>query len=182
MPPKQRITREMILEKSFTMFCQEGMEYINARSVAKALSCSTQPIFSYFSGMEELKDALEEKAREMFRETIVQAMADESPIRASFLAYFRFAQSQPCLFRQMYLVDGCAQNEKMAALRDELIAALNETAAQKMNLSQEAVDVLCSKLWIYAHGYAALASMKMLPLSMEDVEKRICEAYDCFAQ
>ena len=38
MPPKQRITREMILERSFTMFCQEGMEAVNARSVAKALN------------------------------------------------------------------------------------------------------------------------------------------------
>ena len=51
MPPKQRITREMILESSFSMFCREGMENVNARSVAKALGCSTQPIFSYFSDL-----------------------------------------------------------------------------------------------------------------------------------
>ena len=57
MPPKQRITREMILETSFAMFCRDGMEAVNARSVAKALNCSTQPIFSYFAGMDDLKSA-----------------------------------------------------------------------------------------------------------------------------
>ena len=46
MPPKQRITREMILECAFVMFLSEGMETVNARSVAKALGCSTQPIIS----------------------------------------------------------------------------------------------------------------------------------------
>ena len=66
MPPKQRITREMILERSFAMFCQEGMAAVNARSVAKALNCSTQPIFSYFSGMDDLKNALDQKAHDVF--------------------------------------------------------------------------------------------------------------------
>ena len=51
MPPKQRITREMIMERAFDMFCREGMDAVNARSVAKALNCSTQPIFSYYAGM-----------------------------------------------------------------------------------------------------------------------------------
>ena len=35
MPPKQRITREMILERSFAMFCREGMERSEERRVGK---------------------------------------------------------------------------------------------------------------------------------------------------
>ena len=70
MPPKQRITREMILERSFEMFCRDGMDAVNARSVAKALNCSTQPIFSYYAGMDDLKNALENKAKETFEATI----------------------------------------------------------------------------------------------------------------
>ena len=74
MPPKQRITREMILERSFAMFCQEGMAAVNARSVAKALNCSTQPIFSYFSGMDDLKNALDQKAHDVFERLKAAAM------------------------------------------------------------------------------------------------------------
>ena len=80
MPPKQRITREMILESSFAMFCQEGMEVVNARSVAKALNCSTQPIFSYYAGMDDLKTALHEKARALFESRIDQALQGEEPL------------------------------------------------------------------------------------------------------
>ena len=80
MPPKQRITREMILERSFAMFSREGMEAVNARSVAKALNCSTQPIFSYFSGMEDLKNALEQKAKETFDFTLTGLIDGGDPI------------------------------------------------------------------------------------------------------
>ena len=62
----------MILERSFAMFCQEGMGAVNARSVAKALNCSTQPIFSYFSGMDDLKNALDQKARDEFEQMAAQ--------------------------------------------------------------------------------------------------------------
>ena len=70
MPPMQRITREMILERSFAMFSREGMEAVNARSVAKALNCSTQPRFSYYAGMEDLKTTLEQKADETFDQAL----------------------------------------------------------------------------------------------------------------
>ena len=103
MPPKQRITREMILERSFAMFCQEGMAAVNARSVAKALNCSTQPIFSYFSGMDDLKNALDQKAHDAFEQTISEDAKDGNTVESRCSAYVRFATEQPRLFAHMFL-------------------------------------------------------------------------------
>ena len=103
MPPKQRITREMILERSFAMFCQEGMAAVNARSVAKALNCSTQPIFSYFSGMDDLKNALDQKAHDAFEQTISEDAKDRNTVESRCSAYVRFATEQPRLFAHMFL-------------------------------------------------------------------------------
>ena len=103
MPPKQRITREMILERSFAMFCQEGMAAVNARSVAKALNCSTQPIFSYFSGMDDLKNALDQKAHDVFEQTVSEEAKDCPALEGSSNAYVRFATEQPRLFAHMFL-------------------------------------------------------------------------------
>ena len=102
MPPKQRITREMILERSFAMFCQEGMAAVNARSVAKALNCSTQPIFSYFSGMDDLKNALDQKAHDVFEQTVSEEAKDCPALEGSSNAYVRFATEQPRLFAHMF--------------------------------------------------------------------------------
>ena len=102
MPPKQRITREMILERSFAMFCQEGMAAVNARSVAKALNCSTQPIFSYFSGMDDLKNALDQKAHDVFEQTVSEEAKDCPALEGSSNAYVRFATEQPRLGKLVY--------------------------------------------------------------------------------
>lgn len=94
MPPKQRITREMILEHAFGMLCQSGMETVNARSIARALGCSTQPIFSYFSSMDDLKQALRERAVAVYAGYVAQA---ESLVDRC-VAYVRFAEGEPQLF------------------------------------------------------------------------------------
>ena len=55
MPPKARITREMILNTALDITRQTGFETVNARGVAGRLQCSTRPIFTCYENMEELK-------------------------------------------------------------------------------------------------------------------------------
>lgn len=55
MPPKARITKEMILNTALDLTRQSGFETVNARSVAGRLQCSTRPIFTCYENMEELK-------------------------------------------------------------------------------------------------------------------------------
>ena len=180
MPPKQRITREMILESSFTMFCQEGMEVVNARSVAKALNCSTQPIFSYFAGMDDLKTALQDKARTLFEARIEVAIQSEEPIFSACKAYFQFAMEYPHLFRQMFLLKREKQEETLAAIN----AALREKAILPLQAKTgEDVGVIerqCLKLWAYTHGLASLQAMGLLDVPAQDVEAMLREAEQQF--
>ena len=55
MPPKARITKEMILDTVLDLTRKQGFESVNARSIAAQLRCSTQPIFTCYANMEEMK-------------------------------------------------------------------------------------------------------------------------------
>ena len=57
MPPKVKITKEDIISTALDLIRRGGDGQINARAVASALGCSTQPIFSNFKSMEELEEA-----------------------------------------------------------------------------------------------------------------------------
>ena len=173
MPPKQRITREMILETSFSMFCREGMENVNARSVAKALGCSTQPIFSYFSGMEDLKNALENKAWASFAQEISAAVDDAEPLKACSLAYFRFAAEQPHLFRSLFMTRRSAQEREAIGMNGELNARMEAAVAEKEGIDSERAKRRCTALRIYAHGMASLQAMGLLDLPQEEAERMI---------
>ena len=58
MPPKARITKEDIINTTINLVRQNGMDSINARSIAAAMNSSTQPIFSNFESMEDLEKAV----------------------------------------------------------------------------------------------------------------------------
>ena len=66
MPPKVKITKEDIINTALSLVRQEGVSAINARCVAAALGCSTQPVFSNFESMEQLQRATATAAYEVF--------------------------------------------------------------------------------------------------------------------
>ena len=56
--PKQKITREMILDAAFALAREGGMERVLVKEIAAQLGCSVQPIYFYFQNMEQLKSEI----------------------------------------------------------------------------------------------------------------------------
>lgn len=56
MPPKPKITKQMILDASFAIAREQGYELINARTIAEKLNCSTQPVMYNFKTIEEIRE------------------------------------------------------------------------------------------------------------------------------
>lgn len=168
MPPKQRITREMILERSFAMFCQEGMSAVNARSVAKALNCSTQPIFSYFSGMDDLKNALDQKAHDEFEQTISEEAKNGSNFESRCNAYVRFATEQPRLFAHMFLRED-EQTFGKEVVREPVISA----EAEEKQIAADKAKAVCVDLMLYVHGMAAMQATGRISYTRQQIEESI---------
>jgi len=171
MPPKQRITREMILERSFEMFCREGMEAVNARSVAKALNCSTQPIFSYFSGMDDLKSSLEQKAKETFENALKVEALEGDPIVNIGAAYTRFAAEQPCLFTHLFMIN--KDDPIYPFLSVEARRDLVDREAAYTGLPRDKAVQLYVQMSIYIHGLAAVRAAHKAEFKPEEMEQMI---------
>ena len=58
MPPKVKVQKEEIVRAAVEIVRKQGMAALNARTVAAALGCSTQPVFSNFAAMEDLQAQL----------------------------------------------------------------------------------------------------------------------------
>ena len=93
MPPKVRITKEEIIEAALRIVRESGDEALNARNVAAALGCSTQPVFSNFPSMVELRLAVVERADMLYESYIKEEIESEKypAYKASGMAYIRFA-------------------------------------------------------------------------------------------
>ena len=57
MPPKVKITKEMIENASFEVIRERGHENLSARTIAEYLKCSTQPVLYSFRTVDEIREA-----------------------------------------------------------------------------------------------------------------------------
>ena len=72
MPKKVLFSKELILDKSFELFKEEGIESISARNVAKILDASPAPIYKSIGSMKNLKKELIKRAKDLFIEYLIK--------------------------------------------------------------------------------------------------------------
>lgn len=161
----------MIQEGAFRVFRQEGMERVNARSVARELGCSTQPIFSYFSGMNELKTDIERRAYAQFYEAIRPALAKDDALSACCLGYVDFAGAEPQLFRYLFIESD--SGTKNFCGDDALPKELFEQTAVAYHLDAERARMLCLTAAAYTHGMATAMVTQAVRVNAEEAKKKI---------
>ena len=99
MPPKAKITKDMIINAAFEVARETGADNINARAVAKRLDCSTQPVMYHFATIAELKKAVYEKADRYHTEFLMKIDKPQKGVMLGIgLNYIRFAIEEPHLF------------------------------------------------------------------------------------
>lgn len=158
MPPKQRITKEIVLEAALDIIREHGEEAVNARNVAKRLGTSTQPIFSHFAAMEDLKAAVYSHAEQLYNSAMLAGLQNSGDgFLGMGLAYIQFARTEKNLF-QLLFMSNKLQQENAAE-----IAGTTEGDGQVINmissmtgLSPVQSQKLYTALWFTTHGMASL--------------------------
>ncbi len=110
MPPKKKITRDILLSHAFIIAEEQGISAVTSRSVAKSAGCSIQPIFSQFPTMEELRQATFDYACDKFVSEILafENQPDFFPRVTKWV--INLARNKPNLFYLLYLSDGFRGN------------------------------------------------------------------------
>lgn len=155
MPPKAKITRDMILDAAFTLARTEGAEAVNARTVAQQLNCSTQPVMYQFKTIEELKTALYEKAN-AYHSAFLMDIRSEDPMKDIGLNYIRFGATNQHLFRFLF-----QSNEFSGKNLGELVGSaelqpLFGILSREAGVSEAQAKTLFRSLFLFAHGYASM--------------------------
>lgn len=92
MPPKAKITKEMILDVAFDIVQREDIDKVTTRSISQQLSCSIQPVLYYFATVEDIKREVYQKADEYHTNYIVNMENDYgNPMLAIGVNYIKFA-------------------------------------------------------------------------------------------
>lgn len=175
MPPKVKITKEEIIKTAVELVRTSGEDAINARAVAGALNCSTQPIFSNFESMEELRGVVIAEAYNLFlRYTKNEVDSGKYPEYKSFgMAYIRFAIEEKELFKLLFMRD--RTGEDLSPTADFERSA--EIISQTNGLSIEIARLIHLEIWACVHGIAVMAATNFLPLELDLISNMISDVY-----
>ena len=177
MPPKAKVTKEDIIAAALELLRQNGMEAVNARAVAAALGCSTQPIFSNYSSMAQLMEDVMAAAYAEYSRWIEEAMQAGKYLayKASGMAYISFARCQPQLFRVLFMRDRSSepQNDEDALTRQIIAMIVKNTG-----LPEEAARMLHIELWIFIHGIASMLVTGYLNLEENTISAMVTDVYN----
>lgn len=157
MPPKAKITKEMILDAAFEIARAKGEEAINARALSQRLNCSTQPILYYYSSIEEIRSAAFKKA-EQYHTAYFMTVTGEygNPLLETAIQYIRFAEQEKQLFRFLFQSDRFGSRNIADWVHDEkILPILTMIADQAKITSEQAADLFLS-VYVLMHGYASM--------------------------
>ncbi len=176
MPPKVKVSREDIVNAAVRLVRESGADALNARAVAAALHCSTQPVFSNFATMDELRLAVVAKADALCNEYIQREVeSGEYPAyKASGMAYIRFAKEEKELFKLLYMRD---RTNEAVADADELGDAMEALVQRNTGLEGDAAKLFHLEMWAYVHGIAGMLATRFIDLDWALVSRMLTDAY-----
>lgn len=155
MPPKARVTKDMVVKAAFEVARKTGAENINARTVSEKLNCSTQPVMYHFATIEELKRAAYAKA-DWFHTEYLMNVEQHNILLGIGLNYIRFAVEEPHLFRFLFQSGFSTENSLLEMINSEELKPVISTMQKTMNLNIEQTKEVFVTLALFVHGYASI--------------------------
>lgn len=161
---KKKIDKQRILDAAYKLAVRGGIESLTARNIAKAVNCSTQPIYLEFKNMQDLRNQVLARISDELKSNTLQQNFTGEPLIDLDLSYLYFAKEHVDLFRAMF-VDGKFGNQMIV---DTLMGLGLEKFKQQFDaeqFSEERLNHIVISNWIAATGLATLLINKMANFS-----------------
>ena len=178
MPPKPKITKDMVIDAAFEVAREAGGENINARTVAKKLNCSTQPVMYHFATIEELKQAVYAKSNWYHTEYLMNIQKPQQGVMPGIgLNYIRFAVEEPNLFRFLFQSGFAVEKNLLEMIDSEELVPVISAMQGAMGLSMAQTKKVFLTIALFAHGYASIIANNSLEYDEALIKSHLEQAY-----
>lgn len=168
MPAKKRIFKEDILDAAINVIRTSGANALTVRSIAKKLSCSTQPIYSEFGSFDALKDELRFYAEEKY---LCFTFTNYKEFATAFLG---FAKKEKELFKFLYL----RKRENTETPIDDInYKKTIELLSSNLELDSESAKVLHKWMQYYCYTTGVMIATDYRDPTDEEIGKELTDLY-----
>lgn len=178
MPPKIRISKEEIGRQAFELVRRQGIDALTAKSLARALNCSTQPIFWWFGTMQEVTDCVIRQAKNLFAEYVRRSDADPHAFKAIGLNYIAFAKDEKELFKLLFMRRRAdAADAPDIVNSEENSPFILEAVRAESGLSEDDAKRVFRELWLFSHGIATMIATATADFGDRAIRQMLSDVY-----
>ncbi len=168
-PPKNKFSRQQMIDTSVNIVRKDGIGGLTARAIAKKLGVSTQPVFTYFSTMDDVRKEVKHSARFVYDKYVSEGLKEKIPFFGFGMAYISFAKNEPELYKLLFLnSDNSDVNETMAELRHSQ-DLIRESLMKIYRIDEKTADRYFRDMWLTIHSIATLCVTSACPYSEEEI-------------
>lgn len=157
MPPKKKITSELLIIAAMEIVREQGINAVTARTAAKAAGCSIQPVFAGFGTMEKFREQVYLYARDEFLKKTAEFAAHADYYGKLCNAVLKLASEEPNVCRLLFSEPVCA-GRTAAALREsfEQNRKYLDSMITMYGLNEESCLEIIGKGIVYVCGMAVI--------------------------
>ena len=175
MAPRVKVTKDDIINTAIDLIRNNGDGAINARAIANALNCSTQPIFSNFDSMEDLEQEVIVGIYNIYATFLKnEAESQKYPIYKAYgMAYIRFAQEERELFKILFMRDRTNEEASVSIDFEESVQMIMKSTG----LSYEKAQLMHFEMWTCVHGIATMIATSFFALEWDVISQMTSDVY-----
>ncbi len=169
MAPKNKFTKEEMVEAALRVVRANGIDALTAKTMADALGTSTQPIFTAFGSMDGIKKEVYAAAIRVYDRYTEAGLQERIPFFGVGMQYIRFAREEPELYRLLFLTR--AQDKSFSAMRSmqHLQSLVRPTLMNIYRITEQEADLYFRDLWFVVHSLSTLIVTGDCPYSDREI-------------
>lgn len=179
MPPRPQVTKEQLIEAALNIAREKGFEKVTAREVGKSLGMSSRPVFTYYTGMLELKADVYKAAYELYVKYVEEGLNDKYPFRATGRRTIQFVKDEPGLFKLLcYPYDEDPDPSSTIGsftFFEQNYALIKQTIVREYGLNGDDAKAFFRNVWIFTLGIAMLIISGSCPYTEEEIYEILSE-------
>lgn len=169
MAPRNKFSRDEMIERAVQVVRKQGIGALTAKSLANELGVSTQPVFTCFHTIEEVRREVVNAAKILYDDYVKEGLCNDIPFLSFGMHYIRFAKEEPELYRLLFLStdqgEGNSAFEEMNASLELVTDSMQET----YHIDAKTAERYFRDMWLVAHSLATLIVTGSCPYTDQEI-------------
>ena len=169
MAPRNKFSRDEMIEKAVQVVRKQGIGALTAKSLANELGVSTQPVFTCFHTIEEVRREVVNAAKLLYDDYVKEGLCNDIPFLGFGMHYIRFAKEEPELYRLLFLSTDQSEGNSAFGEMNASLELVTDSMQETYHIDAKTAERYFRDMWLVAHSLATLIVTGSCPYTDQEI-------------